>query len=932
MIQEGSSLLVRHHGGWRDHQVQPATELGLGPQQQGDALHGLTETHVVGQDAAGAQVVQEDEPRKAVLLVGTQVGAQGARLGDALDLTDIFELARNRPHGTLFDFLRNDKLDARNFFVAQKAKLRRNQFGGTLSGPVWIPKLYNGRDRTFFLASWESYRQISGVTRLGRVPTELERQGDFSRNFDVYGNPIPLHDPFMSGNCTATVRTACFPGNKIPADRINPVSGKLMEFYPLPNRADAANNFIVTANQPGAWNSFVFKVDHHLSSKDSLSVRALDRFDHGTMVFKGSTIPGFGSTSEQLGALYGLNYTRMFAPTMVNELRASASRTRYAEAGAHAGQDWQTRLGMPATTTDPKRMGFAAFTINNLLPLGDAAPNRYASTNYQLGDTATWVTGRHMLKFGGDILHTQFYQPVAGSALGSYQFLDRWTNIGFGDFLLGLLNYVNLSVLQSPSYLISRSYGAFVQDDIKAGPRLTFNFGLRYELLKPTQDKYGRLSNFMPEYGKIVVADDRTVPNLEELVNATGLKGMVALARDYGLSKSLTHTQHKNFAPRFGFAWRPFGGQRTAVRGGYGIFYGGTQMDPIRQQLTSMYPFQIGTTYQRLTSNPLALTVQNPFPANRMVLYGVSNAAGYELRPGPQYLQSWNLTVEREMGRGSAIEVAYAGSKGTHLSRMYDLNQPFYNPQTKGSLRPYAGITTINYFSFGSNSSYNAGMLTIRKRFAHGLFYRANYVYSKSIDNASQVSGKSSGGYRDAQNARNLRSERGRSDWDTGHALTVSFSYELPLGRSRWWRGWELTGSGRMYTGKPFTPQVSGADLNNGEANRPDRIAKGRLDQRTPERWFDVFAFREVPLGAYRYGNSGRNIVDGPGSVALNLGVSKRFQIRERDYLQLRCESFNATNHTNFRIPNVNVNAPDGSTITGASPARQMQVALKYQF
>jgi hypothetical protein len=207
-----------------------------------------------------------------------------------------------------------------------------------------------------------------------------------------------------------------------------------------------------------------------------------------------------------------------------------------------------------------------------------------------------------------------------------------------------------------------------------------------------------------------------------------------------------------------------------------------------------------------------------------------------------------------------------------------------------------------------------------------------NYVLSKSIDNASQVSSSAAGGYAGAQNARSLGSERGRSDWDNRHAFTVSFSYELPLGPSAWGRGWEVTGSGRMYSGKPFTPQVSNADLNNGEANRPDRVANGKLEQRSPQKWFDVFAFPVVPRGAYRYGNSGRGILDGPGSVGLNLGVSKRFRLREKDYLQFRLESFNVTNHTNFRMPNVNVNAPNGATITGASPARQMQAALKYQF
>jgi hypothetical protein len=362
------------------------------------------------------------------------------------------------------------------------------------------------------------------------------------------------------------------------------------------------------------------------------------------------------------------------------------------------------------------------------------------------------------------------------------------------------------------------------------------------------------------------------------------------------------------------------------------MFYGNTQTEPIRADLTSLYPFVITQTYQRLTSNPQVLTLATPFPEIRGVISGVSNASAYELHAPSQYLQSWNLTVERELGRGSALQIAYVGSKGTHLSRRYDLNQPFYTPDTKGNVRPYSGITTINYYSFGSNSTYNAGTLSFHRRFSRGFFYRANYIFSKSIDNASQVSSKSAGGYQDAQNARNLRSERGRSDWNNGHAFTMNFSYESPFRRSLLAKGWQLAGSGRMYTGQPFTPQTSNADLNNGEANRPDRIAKGMLDEQTPERWFDTRAFPLVPRGAYRYGNSGRNILDGPGFVGLNAGISRRFRFGEQGSVQFRWELFNLTNHTNFRMPNVNVNAPNGATITQANPARIMQLALRAQF
>jgi hypothetical protein len=223
-------------------------------------------------------------------------------------------------------------------------------------------------------------------------------------------------------------------------------------------------------------------------------------------------------------------------------------------------------------------------------------------------------------------------------------------------------------------------------------------------------------------------------------------------------------------------------------------------------------------------------------------------------------------------------------------------------------------------------------MATLRRRFARGFFFRVNYVYAKSIDDASQMQGAGNGGYAGAQDARNLSLERGRSDFDTGHTFTMNHSWNVPLRRNRWLRGWQMTGSGRMYTGQPFTPKTSNVQLDQGEANRPDRIAPGRLDVRSPERWFDVSAFPVVPTGTYRMGNSGRNILDGPGFIGVNLGLYRRFVPREGHAVQFRCEVFNIFNRANFQLPNENVNAANGATITEALAARTMQVALKYVF
>ena len=414
-----------------------------------------------------------------------------------------------------------------------------------------------------------------------------------------------------------------------------------------------------------------------------------------------------------------------------------------------------------------------------------------------------------------------------------------------------------------------------------------------------------------------------------------GLAGKVALASEYNLPPSMIYAAYKNLAPRFGFAWRPRGGVRTVVRGGYGIFYGNNLWNPVRNDLGNVFPFSATQTFNKNTTKPDLLTLQDP-TGTKGNLGGVNTPNGFQAWPTPQYLQSWNLTVEREIGKAMGIEIAYVGSKGTHLGRKYNLNMPFRRPELRlsggGFPRPISGFNDIDYYSFGSNSIYNAGIVTLRKRFARGFFYRVHYAYSKSIDDASQIAESSDGGYGGAQDARNLRLERGRSDWDRGHSVTTMFMYDLPFRGNRWVERWQIAGTGRMQTGPPFTVKSSNVQLDQGEANRPDRIAKGALPNPSPDMWYDRSAFPQVPNGAYHLGTSGRNILDGPGLLDLNVSVIKRIVLRERYNLQLRGEAFNALNHPNFNLPNQNVNAPAGGTITQSRGPRLFQFGMRMQF
>jgi outer membrane receptor protein involved in Fe transport len=828
----------------------------------------------------------------------------------------------NQVRGSLFEYVRNDVFDARNFFDAGKSKLRRNQFGASASGPVAIPKIYNGHDRTFFLTSWESYRGISGSSNLGVVPTALERQGDFSQSRDATGKPISIKDP-LGG--------AGFAGNRIPASRFNSSAQQLLPYYPQPNLT-GPNNYLANANSTDSWDSFLFKVDQKVTAKDNAAVRVLQRWQASGNPFSGSTLGNFGATTDNAQSLYGVSETRVFTPTLINEFRMGLTRTANVEQSDHAGTNWAAKYGILGTTGDPKLAGFPKFSVTGYETFGDSTTNpiRYVVNNFNWNDVLTWNKGRHSLRAGGDVLRVQYYQPTNSNFNGTLTFNGKYSGNGFADFLLGYPSSSSRKIGTVTNHIYSTNFGAFLQDDYKIHPRLTLNLGVRYEVQRMPYEKYGQMSNYVPGINKVILGSAMTVPNLDAALSAAKLTGLVGLAADYGLPKSLVNTSFDNFAPRVGFAWRPFGNNRTVVRSGYGIFYTGSRLSAIRTDLTGGFPFSTSQSFTGATGNPAALTLADPFPAALAKLSGVTTANGYEVTPPVPYLESWNFTIERDLGRGVGIETGYSGSKGTHLGRKYDINQQV---RTRTSTtRPYAGYGDIEYYTFGGNSSYQAGTLTLRKRFEGGLFFRANYTYGKSIDTASGLNYAGDGGYQGAQDSLNLKSERGRSDFDIRHVFSMNFAWQLPFRKNLLVRGWQLAGSGTRYSGQPLTPQLSGPSNDLAQATRPDRIANGALTNPTPNKWYDVTAFPIVPDSAFRYGNSGRNILDGPGSMAINLALSKGFTLGERAKAQFRWEAFNATNHSSLSLPAVNIDKSNAGSITKARAARVMQLGLRIQF
>ena len=888
----------------------------------------------------------------------------------------------NEFHGSVFEYMRNEAVDARGFFDEERLRLRRNQFGGTLGGPI----LHN---RSFFLVSFEGRIQSIARTRLGNVPTALEREGDFSQSLDVargaasgaLGN-VFLNDPDRPGACNRRVKRGCFPNMVIPASRMDSIALGLIDFYPLPNRDNIRLNSISTARDDDDWYQMVLKFDQNFSAKDFFSVSYQKRFNNLENPFAGSALAIWGDETRDRRDLISLRHTHTISSTLVLEVSGGFShRDNFANSIA-ADFDPAT-LGLPVPDDlDPSLRGLPRVTVQNYFPLGQGpnTPREQQVWDVQTSGRLSWIKSAHTIRAGMDFSRAYYDQPQVSNVRGSFRFGRRFTNHSVGDLLLGRLQSVNRRVQTTFSELRSSGFGMFLNDDWKVTRDLTLNLGVRYEVELPPYDNNDRLSTYVPGLNKVVLAGDQAVPNLAEILAEQGMSDRTALAREVGMGRGLIDPDFNNIAPRLGFAWRPFGSSRNVIRGGYGVFYQGYLLGPVRWMLAGVFPFTFNQTFNSTgQGNAPPPTLQNPFPAGRARTggAGIQNVSGFDPDPPTAYLQSWNFTVERDLGGGQALEVGYVGSKGTHLQRTYDLNQPIRRLElaqeaANGTLsfpRPIEGFNRLSYTSFGSNSTYHGLQATLRRRSRSGVFYRINYTFSKAIDDASSVFDFGGAGFEGALDAGNLRLDRGRGNFDQRHALTFAGRYELPFGRGRQFfrnlrgpaqavfGGWQLASTLTTYSGQPFTVTAANVDVNAGESRRPNRIGHGYLEpdafpglKGVDFPWFDLSAFERVPCigttnrtgiecveSAYGFqpfqvGNSGRNILDAPGRFNLNVSLQKNFRFEGRRRLQVRMDAFNAPNTTQLGRPQSQFDSIWGGLIIRAGQPRILQASLSYSF
>jgi hypothetical protein len=789
----------------------------------------------------------------------------------------------NQFHGAVFEFLRNDALDARGFFDRQTPSLKRNQFGALLGGPI-------RKDSTFFLASYEGVRDRQQQTRLSRVPSLSERAGQFA---------APLRDPLTRKP---------FADNRIPAGRIDPAAAALLAFVPEPNR-DGAFNFDTAETLSAENDVLTLKFDHRFGARDSLSARAIWGGRDGADPFRSTTLPGFGSESRREGQQWGITYMRIFSPSLLNEFRAGFGRVTFEETSVNAGLSLAAEAGIGGVASGS---GLSNINIAGFSSFGDsvALPSDWTTNSFPLADTLTWTKGRHVLKFGANYERSQYFELFGAFTMGQFSFINGFTGNALGDFLLGLPAQAQRQVGTNKAYLLSGTFGAFAQDSWQVTPRLTLTYGLRYDRIEPPVEKHNRWANFIPELGRSIYPGEPGYP------------------------RSLMRTENLNFSPRVGFAWR-FGDESlTVVRGGYGVFYGNDFQFQVYQALgATAYPFTRLELIQATAAAPLALA--DAFAADSALDLGSLSPNGWSYDNQSPYTQNWNLTVGRQITASMSVEAAYVGAVSTHQSAALNANQWIRTPE--GVTKPYPALGRVLVFEPGASAAYHALQSVVRRTFSNGLSLRGAFTWSKAIDAVSFGSAA-----RQPQNSRDLRAERGRADFDRRAVWSSDVIYDLPFGRGRafstlpnWLNAavgdWRVSVIAQAYSGAPFTPTQTG-NSQQGAPTRPDRVGEGIVAEPSVERWFDPSAFSVVPLDAFRYGNSGRNILTGPGYLNFDASVEKEFAMGEGRALQLRGEFFNALNRANFGPPATAVDQPTAGGISSAAPARQVQLGLKFLF
>lgn len=862
----------------------------------------------------------------------------GRNVGGVVNV--VIKSGTNEFHGGVFEFVRNEAFNARNFFQEPGSPtpvFRRNQFGGVLGGPIV-------RNKTFFFVSYEGTKEYTADTAQSTVATPAERRGDFSNSF-FNNRPAQIFDPATYDAQTRARQP--FAGNVIPANRIDPVAAHVAGFSPDPNRASIINNYFSNPRSDANTHKGDVRVDHTFGPNDTIYGRFSKQ--HYLLTPESSLpAPAFGggdpAFNENSPMSFVVSHGHIFTPALFNTFKVAWNRL-LTERGSPLSRNLNPEIGLKGANTELP--GFARFNINGFAGLGAPANNPQFSDSQtrQLVNDLLWTRGRHTLKAGGNFMFVQSPHRQAFQSNGVFTFNGNFTRQSsnntmghsYADFLLGIPFNSQLSNIAQGNQR-RRIHAAYVQDDFKATSRLTLNLGVRYEYIGPWFEKYNHYSNFD--------------------IDASRVDPKLRLAEPGGIAeRSTLRPDYNNFGPRAGFAYRL--GSRTVIRSGYGMYFGG--VDHIGDRyLHASAPFFFQSGFNTDSITPV-IVLRDGFPegATSSAVSNLQTISQDRTNRAP-YSQQWNFTLQREVAADIAVEAGYAGTKGNRLLQRFDSNAPEPGPGNINARRPVTRLEVpgLSYIvtpladtfrrEFSANSNYHALQLKVEKRMSHGLSFLASYVFSKTISDAR--GGADAGGTSDnaVQDKNNLKAERSLADEHFANRFVMTANYDVPWGRGRalWsdmprWADfligqWAVGGILTFNSGRRVNIGVQGDPANVGNATAPrPNVVPGEnpnlpSDQRTLDRWFNTEAFVRQPN--YTFGNAARNLVEAPGLRNLDLAMYKVFRLDETRYFQLRGEFFNASNTPFFGAPGGTLGLADFGVVDSAADARIIQIGMKFYF
>jgi Carboxypeptidase regulatory-like domain/TonB dependent receptor-like, beta-barrel len=841
----------------------------------------------------------------AVTEVQVQTGSTSAEYGSYLGvhINVVTKSGTNTPHGSLFYFLQDDALDARGHFEnrAIPANPRnRKQFGAQFDGPVFIPKFYDGRNRTFFMGAYEGVRGEAITSPFANVPTPLMRQGNFSEV------TTPITNPFTGER---------FPGNIIPTSMLSPTSLKLLQYYPAANLTGTANNWQGPSPNTDNVDQFLTRVDQNIGNKIRLNLRYNWHDSFGRNVFN-NAIPATQVTQPRVNNNWLGGYTHTLKPNLLNDFKIGYHRLNFDTLNPFAVDgpaDAGASLGIPGFDGDVKynNPGLPSIDISNFAGLGAAGTNWYQfDTTFQMSNVLAYSAGAHNLRTGFDLRRLATGRRAANNPRGLFSFTNDITGYSMAAFMLGLPRTVIPPTDQIQGHVGGWRNGFFVNDVWQASRNLTLSLGLRYELNTPVQTYEGLATMLAEDQETIIPA---TLPSV---------------------GFEFHEPNYKDWGPRLGATYRL--SEKTVLRAGFGIYYNPNQMNSFTF-LTNNPPLAAVTTYTSSSTNP-TLSFDHPT--------GVAGPVGRPDMISPTRelpnarKDQWSFDLQRELWRNTALDLQYVGSNTSHLDRSFFNNTPTPGPGDIGPRRPSQMFSSRRMIQNDLIADYDAISLILRKRMSHGIQADAHYTWSRTRDMATH---SNSGGA--TMDNYDIWRDYGPSNWDIPHRFVASYLYDVPFLKDSSnaflkyvVAGWQVSGVTTAQSGSPVNVTISADRANIGTGlQRPDLVGPVPSlncvpDPARPPQLMNCFDASAFALPAqFTFGSASRNLLRGPKFVNTDLSLMKNVIVGGATF-QIRVEMFNIFNTVNWGNPNATLDNAAFGRISSAGAMRQVQLGGKLLF